>query len=100
LNGPSSAIAFGNGAAVSLHGRRRQEFDVYDFRIENGQRKRVPINDRSAEARAFVPVGGGTVLVYAFGYVAYHSTEPKLIAGDFHFAKPLHPSAAERMTRR
>ena len=74
-------------------------WDVFDFRVVDGKRRRIPLCDRRSEGRAFVAEDTGEVRIYAFGYVAYRSLEPKLLAGDFRFSKPLNASAAERMTR-
>lgn len=71
---------------------------VYDFRVVDGKRRRVPLCDWRSEGRAFVAEDNGEVRIYAFGYAAYRSLEPKLLAGDFHFSKPLNANAAERMT--
>jgi hypothetical protein len=72
---------------------------LYDFQTIDGRRSAVPINDPRAEARAFVPVGGGMVLIANFSPVSHHSTEPKLVEGQLHFAKPLFANTAQRMTR-
>jgi hypothetical protein len=72
-------------------------WDVYDFKTVQGRKRRVPLNHSDAEARAFVAVDDGTVLVYRFGCIAYRCTEPKLVEGQLHFAKPLHANAAERV---
>jgi hypothetical protein len=71
-------------------------WDVYDFKTVAGRKKRVPINCSDAEARAFVAVETGEVRIYK-GYWSYHSTEPKILANELHFSKPLHSTAAERM---
>lgn len=71
-------------------------WDVYDFRVVAGHKKRVPINRCDAEARAFVAVDTGEVLIYK-GYFSYHSTNPQILANELHFAKPLHATAGERM---
>jgi hypothetical protein len=70
---------------------------VYDFRIVNGRKRAVPINDPRAEKRAFVPATGGTVLIHEFGLVSYHSTANKLIEDQLRFAKPLDATAGERL---
>jgi hypothetical protein len=70
---------------------------VYDFKVVAGRKRAVPINDWSAEARAFVAVDTGEVRVYK-GYFSYRSTEPKILANELHFAKPLRATAAERMS--
>ncbi len=35
-----------------------QTWTVIDYRLENRKKKRVPLGDRRAEGRAFVPDGG------------------------------------------
>ena len=72
-------------------------WNVYDFKVIAGRKRAVPINAWDAEARAFVAVDTGEVRIYS-GYFSYHSTEPKILANELHFAKPLGASAGERMT--
>jgi hypothetical protein len=77
-----------------------KEYDVFDFKTGAGhRRRRVPLNHWSAEARAFVPVDGGPVLIASFVPFGHHTTERKLMLDQLRFAKPLHANAAERMTR-
>lgn len=66
-----------------------RSWDVYDFKIVQGRKRRVPINGWDAEARAFVAADTGDVLIYRFGYIAYRVTEPKILADQIRFAKPL-----------
>jgi len=70
---------------------------VYDYHVVRGRRRALPINDYRAERRAFVPVAGGTVLIYEFLPVSYHSTEPKLVHDQLRIAKAIDASAGERM---
>jgi hypothetical protein len=73
---------------------------LYDWRTVEGKKRGLPMGDRRAEARAFVPADGGAVLVYHFGLVSYH--EPltdTLIEGQVRFAKALGASAGDRMSR-
>jgi len=70
---------------------------VYDFHIVRGRKRALPINDERAERRAFVPVAGGTVLIYEFLPVSYHSTQQKLIQDQLRIAKPIDATAGERM---
>lgn len=79
---------------VDANGRA---WDVYDFKMVAGRKRRVPINRWDAEARAFVAVDNGEVRIYK-GYWSYRSTEPKILANELHFSKPLGARAAERMT--
>jgi hypothetical protein len=72
---------------------------LYDFQTICGRRSAVPINDPRAEARAFIPVGGGMVLIASFGPVSQRSTEPRLVEGQLHVAKPLFANAVQRVTR-
>ena len=76
---------------------RGRAWHVYDFKVVAGRKRAVPINAWDAEARAFVAVDTGEVRIYK-GYFSYHSTEPRILANEFRFAKPLSASAAERMT--
>ena len=57
-----------------------------------------PAEQLDRRSAAFVAVDDGTVLVYQFGYVAYHVTEPKILADELRFAKPLNATAAQHMT--
>ena len=70
---------------------------VYDFRVIDQRKQAVPINDLRAEKRAFVPASGGTVLIYDFGPVSYHSTQPKLVEDQLRVAKPIDATAGERL---
>ena len=65
-----------------------REWDVYDFKTVSGRKHRVPINRWDAEARAFVAADNGEVRIYK-GYWSYHSTEPKLLANELRFSKPI-----------
>lgn len=69
---------------------------VYDYHIVRDRKRALPINDPKAERRAFVSVGGGTVLIYEFARVAYHTMEPKLVEYQLDAAKPLGATAGER----
>ena len=70
---------------------------VYDYHVVRDRKRALPINDSRAELRAFVPVGGGTVMIYEFGRVAYHVTEPKLVEYQLAAAKPIGATAGERL---
>ena len=70
---------------------------VFDFKIIAGKKRAVPINRWDAEARAFIAVDTGEVRIYT-GYFSYHSTEPKILANELRFSKPLNATAAMRMT--
>jgi hypothetical protein len=73
---------------------------LYDWRTVEGRKCGLPMGDRRAESRAFVPANGGVVLVYHFGPVSYH--EPltdRLVQDQLRFAKPMGASAGERMDR-
>jgi hypothetical protein len=70
---------------------------VYDYRVVRGRRKALPINDYRAERRGFVPVAGGTVLIYEFLPVSYHSPQQKLVQDQLRIAKPIDATAGERM---
>jgi hypothetical protein len=71
-------------------------WEVYDFRVIERRRRRVPLNHWSAEGRAFVAVDTGETRIY-MGLWNYHSTGPKILANELHFSKPLNATAAERM---
>jgi hypothetical protein len=60
----------------------------YDYRIVANEKQKVPLNDWTAECRAFESKEG-TVLVYTFGQVSYRTTEPNVLEGQLLFAKPL-----------
>jgi hypothetical protein len=79
--------------------RAGRVWHVYDFRILQGRRRAVPIGDWRAEARAFVAVDDGTVLVKAFGPVSYRETEGRFLEGQLRFARPLDALAGERIDR-
>jgi len=53
------------------------------------EKQKVPLNDWTAECRAFESKEEGTVLVYTFGQVSYRTTEPNVLEGQLLFAKPL-----------
>jgi hypothetical protein len=36
-------------------------------------------------------------MLYPFGYLAYHDTEPRTLQGQLDFAKPVGATPAERM---
>jgi hypothetical protein len=74
-----------------------RSWHVYDFRTVQGKRRGVPIGDWRAEARAYVPVNGGQVLVANFGPVAYHDAENRFLEDYLRWAKPIVVSAGERM---
>jgi hypothetical protein len=38
-------------------------------------------------------------MLYAFGYVAYRTTEPRILADQLHFGKPAGANAGERVQR-
>lgn len=73
-------------------------WDVYDFKMVAGRKRRVPINRWDAEARAFVAVDTGEVRIYK-GYWSYHATEPKILANELHFAKPLTSTQSSKLAR-
>jgi len=76
-----------------------RQWEVIDFRIVQGRKRRVPLNSWRAEARAFVALDTGEVRIYSSLWY-YRSTESKLLATELHFSKPLRACAAERMQRR
>jgi hypothetical protein len=70
---------------------------VYDFWVVRDRKRALPINDPRAEKRAFVPVGGGTVMIFEFGRISYHTMEPKLVEYQLTAAKPIDATAGERL---
>jgi len=68
-----------------------------DFPVVEQRKPGLLINDLRAEKRAFVPATGGTVLIYEFSPVSYHSTAKKLIEDQLRFAKPIDATAGERL---
>jgi hypothetical protein len=52
---------------------------VYDFKDAEARRRAVPLNSWTADARAFVAIDDGDVMIYRYGYVAYHVTAPKIL---------------------
>jgi hypothetical protein len=70
---------------------------VYDFWVVGNRKRALPINDRRAEKRAFVPVGGGTVMIYEFGLTSYRTMAPKLVEDQLRSAKPIDATAGERL---
>ena len=79
-------------------GRREGDRDVDAEGVHRVLQARVLLNSCQAEARAFVALDTGEVQIYSALWY-YHSTEPKLLEGEFHFSKPLRASAAQRMSR-
>lgn len=73
------------------------EWDVYDFVQEIAGRRGVPLGSSKATARAFVPVGGGMVMVYQFGAVAYRDTAPRTLEQQLRYARALEANAAQRL---
>lgn len=58
----------------------------------------MPIGDLRAEGSAFVPEGWtGMVMLFRFGTVAYHTTEPKILADQLRMAKPATATAGDRL---
>ena len=75
-----------------------RRWDVIDYRVVAGKKKRLALGDPNAEGRAFVPDGWtGAVMLYRFGSVAYRTTDPKILADQLRLAKPVNANAAERM---
>ena len=67
---------------------------LYDYRVVEDEKQRVPLNDWTAECRAFESAEQDTVLVYTFGQVSYRTTEPNVLEGQMLFAKPIKPKRA------
>jgi len=71
-----------------------REWGVFDFIIvgvgRDARRKAVPVGDRHAEARAFVPMRWiGPVMIYTFGPVAYRGTTVRTFESQLHYARRL-----------
>jgi hypothetical protein len=64
-------------------------WDIYDFRVVNRRRRKVPLGDYRAEARGFVPVDGGEVMIFRFGIIAYRNTTDRILGQQLAAAKPL-----------
>jgi hypothetical protein len=62
---------------------------LHDYRVVEDEKQHLPVNDWTAECRAFESHEQGTVLVYTFGQVSYRTTEPNVLEGQLLFAKPL-----------
>lgn len=79
---------------------------VVEFRIVNGERKRVPfkslpMGDARAEGRAFIPNGWvGDVLLYRFGTFAHRGISQKTLQSQLDDAHRVGATPAERMQRR
>ncbi len=55
-------------------------WQVIDYKVVDGKKKRVAIGSWTAEGRAFVPDGWeGTVRLFPFGHVAYRFVESKVL---------------------
>ena len=81
-----------------------REWSVIDYRVipsplgERGRKKRVPLVDRRAEGRAFLPIGrDGPVMLHRFGLTPYHDVAPRTLQQQLDVAKPSTATAAERM---
>ena len=82
-----------------------REWRVFDYKVINSgaeaKKRAVPVGHWSAEARAFAPANAaGAILIYSFNATPYRDTEPRTLEDQLRFAKPLHSTAAERMTGR
>ena len=55
---------------------------VYDYCVVGGERRRVPVGDRRAQFRTFVPEDLGRILVYEFGYLMRHGSDRKTFASQ------------------
>jgi hypothetical protein len=76
-------------SSVTFTDRNGCTWTLYDYRVVADETQRVPLNDFTAECRAFESPSDGTVLVYTFGQVSYRTTEPNVLEGQLLFAKPL-----------
>jgi hypothetical protein len=77
-----------------------REWGIFDFRVvgagRDAKRYAVPVGDRDAEARAFVPIRRvGAVMIYMFGPVAYHGVTPRTFERQLRYARPLGADAVE-----
>lgn len=58
------------------------EWDVIDFKFAGDfkRKKRLPVGDRGADGRAFVPIGrDGPVMLHEFGTIAYRDLKPRTL---------------------
>jgi hypothetical protein len=66
--------------------RAGRDWRVYDFRMVDQRKQRVPLSSEKAEARAFV--SGNDVMVYRFGIVAYRDVTEHTLVQQLAAAKP------------
>lgn len=91
---------------IAFIDRLGRAWTVVEYRLEHGQRKRVPfkdipMGDRCAEGRAFIPRGWeGDVLLYRFGAVAYRTISQRTLRSQLDDAHRVGATPAERMQRR
>lgn len=63
-------------------------YEVLDWKYVGVRRKRVPLNSRSAEGRAFVPRDhSAPVRIYHFrGGINYQTSDPETLTAQFGYA--------------
>jgi len=73
-------------------------WQVIDYKVVNGRKKRVALGGGPRRGRAFVPRGwDGPVMLRQFIAAEYHTTEPKVLQVQLNLAKPSTATPAERM---
>ena len=73
------------------------DWEIIDWQIKAGKRKRVTLGDWSAEGRAFVPYNReGQVLLFDFGRIAYRDAADRTLRDQHAHAKPVHLDPARR----
>ena len=74
---------------VTFTDRNGCTWTLYDCRVVEDEKQKVPLNDWTAECRVVEARESDAVLVYPFGQVSYRTTEPNVLEGQLLFAKPL-----------
>jgi hypothetical protein len=77
-----------------------REWGVFDFIVvgvgRDAVRRAVPVGDRHAEARAFIPIRWvGPVMIYTFGPVAFHGVADRTFESQLHYARPIGAPAVD-----
>ena len=91
---------------IAFTDRLGRAWTVVEFRLVNGQRKRVPfrdipMGDALAEGRAFIPAGWqGDVLIYRFSLVVHRGISQRTLQSQLDDAHRVGATPAERMERR
>jgi hypothetical protein len=79
-------------------GNRWTVIDFYVPGLPGSTKKRVPISNYRAEARAFIPVDReGPIMIYAFDFVAQRGVDVRNLESCLRYAKPLNATPGERL---